>query len=130
MSDITSKFGYVNTYDADGQQRTEPAMGIVPVRRGQNLPVYAIPLSLAYQYADGEVLISKSFHIAQVLGFFPDRFIVNRIADLILNYLPDLIKMRPYENKAKGKENGEGKVMIDGEVVSMFGTTTTGGILK
>jgi hypothetical protein len=130
MGDITTRFGYVNTYDVDGHKRTEPAMGIVPVRRGQNLPVYAIPLSVAYQYADGETLVKKSFHIAEVLGFFPDRFIASRIADIILNYLPDLIKMRPYENKAQGKENGEGKVIIDGEVVSMFGTTTSGQILK
>lgn len=130
MSDITTRFGYVNTYDSDGHQRTEPAMGIVPVRIGQNLPVYAIPLSLAYQYADVETLIKKSFHIAELLGFSPDRFIVNRISDLILNYLPDLIKMRPYENKELGKENGEGKLMANGEVISLFGTTTTGQVLR
>jgi hypothetical protein len=128
--DITQRFGYVNTYDVDGNQRTEPAMGIIPARIGKNLPVYAIPLSLAYQYADAETLIKKSFHIAQVLGFSPDQFIVNRIADLILNYLPDLIKMRPYENKEQGKENGEGKLMADGEVISLFGTTTTGQVLR
>jgi hypothetical protein len=130
MSDITTRFGYVNTYDSDGHQRTEPAMGIVPVRIGQNLPVYAIPLSLAYQYADAETLIKKSFHIAEVIGFSPDRFIVNRISDLILNYLPDLVNMRPYGNAEKGKENGEGKVIIDGDVVSVFGTTTTGQVLR
>jgi hypothetical protein len=130
MSDISTKFGYVNTYDADGHQETEPALGITPIRIGKNLPVYAIPLSLAYQYADAETLASKSFHIAEVLGFFPDRSIASRISDVILNYLPDLIKMSPYENKDQGKENGEGKVLIDGEVVSLFGTTTSGQILR
>jgi hypothetical protein len=130
MSDITQKFGYVNTYDADGHRKTEPALGITPVRIGKNLPVYAIPLSLAYQYADAATLVSKSFHIAEVLGFFPDRSIVGRISDVILNYLPDLVKMRPYENKEQGKENGEGKVLIDGEVISLFGTTTEGQILR
>lgn len=129
MSDIDIRFGYVNTQDSQGFDSTEPALAIVPKRLGSNLPTYAIPLSSAYKYADGEYLIKSAFNAANHLQMFPDRFLVYRIADLILIYLPDLIKMKPFAKKGSARENGEGKVLIDGDVVSHFGITESDGIL-
>lgn len=129
-NDIGLRFGYVKTYDIDGQEREEPAMGLYPSGRKQNPPVFAIPLSSAYLYAENDTLLKKSFQIAEFFNFFPDRFTVNRIADLILNYLPDLITMKPFVQADKGREIGEGKARINGDVVSDFGITSTGGILK
>ena len=127
MSDITIQWGYVDVDHGDGPV-SEPAMGIKPARLGR-VPIFAIPLSSAYRYADGAYLMKVSFRIAECLGMFPDAFLINRIADLILNYLPDLIGKRMHESVA-GRECGEGKVFHDGELIEHFGVTTSGGILK
>ena len=127
MSDISVKFGYVDLVDDDGSIKKEPAMGIRQAVLGKT-PIFAIPLESAWKYAEPEYLMAASFKIAEFLGMFPDAFLINRIADTILNHIPDLIKQRPF-TAAEGKENGEGKIMFHGEV-EHFGVTTTGGILK
>lgn len=128
MSDITIKWGYVDVTSTDGGIIKEPAMGIKPTKLGRT-PIFAIPLSSAYKYADSEYLMKASFAIAEFLGMFPDAFLINRIADTILNYLPDLIKKRPYQHNI-GDECGEGYIMADGEIIDYFGVTTGGGVLK
>lgn len=124
MSDITVQFGFVD----DGDSGKEPAMGIKRAVLG-NTPIFAIPLSSAYKYADGEYLMKASFAIANFLGMFPDQFLINRIADLILNYLPDLIKSAPAKHE-KGQAFAEGELRIDGERIEQFEAWTGGGLLK
>lgn len=126
MSDIAIRFGFVETKDSDGDLKKEPAMGLYPVRSGA-IPMYAIPLSSAYKYAEPGYLLASAFGIAEFFSMFPDQFLVNRIADLILNYLPDLIRMRPAPEE-EGEVNGEGVIILNGDRMT-FGTTTTGGVV-
>lgn len=127
MSDITCQFGYVDIETETGWQK-EPAIGIKPAKLGR-VPIYAIPLSSAYLYADSQYLMRASFNVATFLGMFPDAFLINRIADLILSRLPDLIRMKPFRQEL-GSEIGEGRLFHDGDVVEHFGITTGGMVLK
>lgn len=103
-------------------------MGITKAAMGKH-PIFAIPLSAAYKYADPQYLMAASFRIAEILRMTPDQFLINRIADMILNYLPDLIKARPVDD-APGRAFAEGEVRIDGERIEQFEAYTNGGIAK
>jgi hypothetical protein len=128
-SDVTIQWGFVDLYDDDGEKTTEPAMGIRKATLGGRKSIYAIPLSSAYKYADVKYLMEASFNVATFLGMSPDQFLINRIADLILNYLPDLVRKAPKEED-EGVECGEGILSVDGEIVSNFGLMSGGGIIR
>lgn len=127
MSDIRVIIGAVDITDADGKPDREVALGIKAANLKKS-PMFAIPLSSAYLYADPKYLIEKSFFIAEFLGMFPDQFLVNRIADTILNYLPDLIRSKPLTDEP-GQAFAEGELRIDGERIQQFEAFTGGGIL-
>lgn len=127
MSDIYVRWGAVDLVDDDGRPYKEYAMGITKARMGKQ-PIYAIPLSSAYLYADPQYLVKASFNIAEFLGMHPDQFLINRIADLILNYLPDLIASKP-TTEGEGRAFAEGSLMIDGEELQRFEAHTNGVIL-
>jgi hypothetical protein len=130
MSDIYIRWGAVDMIDdATGRPYKEPAMGVTRTMHGHRAPIFAIPLSSAWAYAEPDYLMEASFKIASFLGMFPDQFLINRIADLISNYLPDLIKAKPIGDE-KGVAYGEGKLMIEGEEVERFEVYTGGGIAK
>lgn len=80
-------------------------------------------------YAEPDYLMASSFKIANFLGMFPDQFLINRIADLIMNYLPDLVKAKPIDTR-KGQAFAEGEIRIDGDVIERFEAYTGGGIVK
>jgi hypothetical protein len=123
MSDIAVRFGFV----PDGEGK-EPAMGLYNVRQSGQAQ-WAIPLSAAFKYTDQEYLMRTSFAIAQYLGMFPDAFLINRIADTILNNLDALIKQKP-AGKGEGRAFGEGKMMVDGETIGEFEAYTNGDIVR
>ena len=128
MSDVTHQFAYVNIYDENGKVTKEMALGIKNATIRGKSPVFAIPLSSAWLYNEPEYMARAVRNIAEFLGMFPDAFLMKRIANLILNYLPDLINSVPYEEQ-QGVEMGEGKIIINGDV-QHFGVTTTGKVIN
>lgn len=124
MSDVAVRFGYVE----DEEGRREPAMGIYSILHSSRAQ-FAIPLSSAYKYTDQGYLLRASFTVAQYLGMFPDQFLVNRIADTILDNMDTLVKYRPAE-KEEGQAFGEAKLVVDGEVLGEFEAHTNGDIIK
>lgn len=129
MSDITIRWGSVDLIDeATGRPYQEPAMGITRAALGRQ-PIFAIPLSAAWKYNEPEYLMKAAFEIATKLDMFPDQFLINRICDLILNYLPDLVKAKPAAEH-KGQAFGEGELRIDGERIEQFEVYTGGGVEK
>lgn len=129
MSDIYIRWGAVDLQTEDGRPYKEPAMGVTKAVLGHRAPIFAIPLSSAWLYAEPEYLVSSCFRIAEYLGMFPDQFLVSRIADLILNHLPDLIKAKPITDDP-GRAFAEGEIRIDGERIEQFEAYTGGGIAK
>ncbi len=125
MSDIAVRFGFVPSEDKQGK---EPGMGLYNVRQSTKSQ-FVIPLSSAFKYADEAYLMRSSFAIAQYLEMFPDAFLINRIADTILNNLDELIKHKPAE-KEEGRAFGEGKIVIDGETLGEFEAHTNGDVIK
>jgi len=77
----------------------EPAM-CIGSRHMNRKRAYVICLSSAWQYADSETLVMKSYKAADVLGLGNTRVAAYKIADAILNYLPELIKMVPEEEQS------------------------------
>lgn len=124
MSDLAVRFGHLPT-----EAGREPAMAIYPVRGGRRPPMFAIPLSSAYKYADPAYLMRASFGIAERLQMHPDQFLVNRIAGLILDNLDDLVKQRP-AGPAPGRAFAEGELRVGGERIEQFEAHTNGVILK
>lgn len=127
MSDIAHHFGYVDVTGDDGKPRKEMALGIKRAAMGKQ-PIFAIPLSSAWMYNEPEYMAGRCFAIADFLGMFPDAFLMKRIANLILNYLPDLVASKPYENSEQGSECGVGAIIINGEK-QHFAMTNTGRII-
>jgi hypothetical protein len=89
---------------------------------------YVIPWSAAWRYADSKTgapskaLLDTAKGLAVELGFFPDRFVVTRICDLIVDSLPVLMKMPsddPHE-KPEGLPNDpiEATMKINGRVAA------------
>jgi hypothetical protein len=125
-TDIGVRFGAVDAEDGG----KEPAMGLYNQRQ-QRAAMYAIPLSSAYKYADQGYLLRASFAIAQYLGMFPDRFLVDRIATTILDNLDSLIRHRPVGlDLEEGSVFGEGEIRIDGEVADQFEANTNGTVTR
>lgn len=129
MSDIYIRWGHVDQIDEDGKPYKEPAMGLTRAVLGHRAPIFAIPLSAAYLYDDPQYMMTAAFKIAEVLEMFPDQFLINRIADTILNYLPDLIKAKP-ANEGDGRAYGEGVLKIGGDEIERFEMYTNGAIAK
>lgn len=117
--DINVSFQWVNE---------EPAMILFPARR--TLPgagVYVICLSAAFKYADSKTggptpyLVRASMAAAQQLGFMStDTFAARKIAEVIVDSLPDLIDMPPEPqqfNQEQAQAIGEMAIKIDGQTV-------------
>lgn len=117
--DIGVSFQWVNE---------EPAMILFPARR--SLPcagAYVIALSAAFKYADSrtggptQYLVQASFLAAQQLGFAKtDTFAARKIAEVIVDSLPDLVEMPPEPqqfNQEQARAIGEMAIKIDGQTV-------------
>lgn len=106
----------------------EPAM--VLFKRGagtaMNPGAYVLPLESAFKYADSKTggptryAIQQAATAARVMGFFPDRFIITRIVDVIMEGLLDLIEMPPEPTGLNAQQTeaiGEMSLKADGQIV-------------
>ncbi len=93
-------FDWVST--TGNEADTEPTMAICRTHAGKGVS-YLIPLSCAYQYGEGrsgeatKFLIARSKAICEALGLDPDRRTCALMAMAVVDNLPDLISMRPWE---------------------------------
>ena len=107
----------------------EAAMILFPARR--SLPgagAYVICLSAAFKYANsvtGEptpFLIEASVVAAKQMGFSPtDTFACRKIAEVIVDSLPDLVSMPPEPqqfNERQTQAIGEMSIKMDGRVIA------------
>lgn len=118
--DIGVSFQWVNE---------EPAMILFPARR--SLPgagAYVICLSAAFRYANSKTgaptpfLVQSAALAAKQFGFMPtDTFAARKIAEVIVDSLPDLVDMPP-EPTGMTKEQtatiGEMVIKVDGETIA------------
>lgn len=81
-----------------GKKEPSACMTLFPTVMKMDGGAYAIPQDNAYEYADSSgnptpFLMVAAFNAAQTMGFFPDQSTVFRIVDIIVEGLPDLIRM-------------------------------------
>lgn len=119
MESIHQRFRFGKTgigffsYYADANHKEQPAMFLANTRNEGTS--YAIPLDHAHEYSDEHHLMLQSMTIADKLDMGTDRSTVYRIADAILNHLPDLVKMPP---KPPRPGNPQEEMARDGIVVT------------
>jgi len=117
--DIGVSFQWVND---------EPAMILFPARR--SLPgagAYVICLSAAFRYADSKTgaptpfLVQGSVMAAKQLGFSAtDTFAARKIAEVIVDSLPDLVDMPPEPQQFTQEQTqaiGEMVIKLDGQTI-------------
>lgn len=95
--DIVVSFQWIQLDDIDDQYPT-PCMCLFPAARHMETAAYVIPQRNAHVYATsrGEqspALLGLAFKAAVHMGFFPDRATVFRIMDILLENIPDLVRM-------------------------------------
>ena len=96
----------------------ERALVLMPAHRAQGAPWFIVCESAAYKYDDPHYLAHQSVTAARVLGMDETTSTWSRIADIIMNYLPDLIRMpsAPPAEKMSAAV-GEMKLMADGQLL-------------
>ena len=115
-------------WDADNEN--EPCMTLYPKFAGLAMRPSGVDITLedAWKFADSysgqpsRYLISILVSIAQRMGMHPDRSLLHRIADAIVEYIPDLIAMPPklqtHTDERKLQESiGEATIKIDGQTI-------------
>lgn len=96
----------------------ERALVLMPAHRAQGSPWFIICESAAYKYDNPNYLARQAAQAAQVMGMDETTSTWYRVADLILNYLPDLIRMPSAPEPEKMSHAiGEMKLMADGQLV-------------
>lgn len=118
--DIGVSFQWVNE---------EPVMILFPARR--SLPgsgAFVLCLSSAFKYADPKTggptpyLVQMSVAAAKQLGFMEtDTFAARKIAEVIVDSLPDLVDMPPEPQQfiqAQQQAIGEMSIKLDGKVIA------------
>ncbi len=118
--DIGVSFQWVND---------EPAMILFPARR--SLPgagAYVICLSAAFKYANSNTggptpfMVQAAAMAAKQLGFTSsDTFAARKIAEVILDSLPDLVDMPPEPQQftqAQQQAIGEMSIKVDGKIIA------------
>lgn len=83
----------------------EPAMCILRHFSGTK-SAFVICLSSAWKYADIAYLVSQSMQAAIHFGMAGEKFAARNIADIILENLGDLVKMKPEPVAAEVERNG------------------------
>lgn len=81
-----------------GKPEPSACMVLFPTVPKMDGGAYAIPQDNAYEYADSNgnptpYLMTAALNAATSMGFYPDEFTVFRIVDIIIENLPDLIRM-------------------------------------
>lgn len=118
--DIVVSYQYVND---------EPAMVLFPKgRSGHGIGAFIICLSAAHKYANNDgyptpYLIEQAAHAAEQMGMGAHYYTIHRVADVILDGLEDLVRMKPEPDGVKEKPaTGEiviqqgGRTVMEGEV--------------
>lgn len=122
--DIVVAFHWVNR---------EPAMVLFPARPSTlGASAFVVMMSAAFKYAHPNgyptaYLVQQAVKAANVMGLYPDRFTVHRIADAILEGIEDLLDMPPepeafHRDKRQRRVVGEmtfkegGKTIAEAEV--------------
>lgn len=83
----------------------EPAMCILRQFIGTKA-AFVICLSAAYKYAEMAYLVSQSMQAAIHFGMAGERHAARNIADIILECMEDLVKMKPEPVAAEIERNG------------------------
>lgn len=96
----------------------ERAMVLMPAHRRQGAPWFVILESAAFKYDDPRYLANQSAKAATIMGMAETTSTWVRVADIIMNYLPDLIRMptAPEPEYVKAAI-GEMHLLADGQVV-------------
>ncbi len=84
--------------DIPGKREPQPCMVLFPVVLKLDGGAYAIPQDNAHEYGDSKgnptpYLMTAAMNAAQTMGFFPDQSTCFRIVDIIIDALPELIRM-------------------------------------
>lgn len=99
----------------------EPAMIIWPkIKRTLTNGAFVLALSSAYKYDDPQYLIVQSIEAVKYLGFEPLKSTVHKMADIIIEGLPDLVMMPPAKPMEKPKNQeiaGEMIIKVDGRTI-------------
>lgn len=96
----------------------ERAMVLMPAMRAAGSPWFVVCESAAYKYDTPEYLARQARQAAEVLGMDETTSTWYRIANLIMNYLPDLIRMPAAPEPEKMSASiGEMKLLADGVIV-------------
>ena len=96
----------------------ERAMVLMPAHRAQGSPWFVICESASYRYDTPRYLAQQSAKAAEVLGMDETSSTAFRIADLILNYLPDLIRMPTAPDPEKALASfGQMHLKEDGKII-------------
>lgn len=106
-----------------------PAMLLYPSRPPLGAGAFVIPLESAWAYADsvtGEptpFLVERAALAAEILGMFPTRDTIRKVADVIVDGIPDLVRMPPEPDwdKIEGINKapaGELKLILDGQTIA------------
>jgi hypothetical protein len=108
--ELAQAFQYINT---------EPAIVIWSLtRRGG---AFAMCLSAAHQYLDDEYCVAQAMQCAATIGYSPrDRSVVNKIIDLFLDGLDELVHMPPEPTAAEREreQRAEVTLKLGGETIS------------
>lgn len=98
----------------------ERALVLIPHHRGPKAPWFVVGESAAYLYDDPHYLAKRCAEAAQFMGMGMDKATWVRIATIINEGLPDLIRMPSYpdwqEQRAK-QAVGQLTARVDGQVV-------------
>ena len=96
----------------------ERALVMMPAHRAQGAPWFIVCESAAYKYDDPRYLARQAAKAASVMGMDESTSTWVRVADIIMNYLPDLIRMpaAPEPEKMLGSV-GAMHLKADGEII-------------
>lgn len=101
FGDIVVSFQYVNG---------EPAMTLWSLRSAQNAGAYVLCLDAAFKYLDQLYLIQQSYTACEVMGMFPTKDAVYKVATIIFDHLEELLRMKPEQEDEKVSV-GEGSLV-------------------
>ena len=96
----------------------ERALVLLPAHRSPGSPWYIVCESSAWKYDDPSYLATQSAKAASVLGMDETQGTWLRIATIIHEGLPDLIRMPPAPAPELGASRGSLTVRADGEVIA------------
>lgn len=94
--DIAISFQWLDTNHESGDD--QPCMCLYKVNPTSRQGAYVLPQESAFMFADSRGkptshLFAGAFKAAVQMGFYPDKFTVHRVVDIVVEYLPELIRM-------------------------------------